>query len=325
MNDRSQARPAAIPALRAPNARLLLAPLALVCALAFSFAPARAQSDSTSAILRFTPTGGDSLGAGEEPLETSFLENDEEEWLQAPFGERLLIDPARWRSEDRGRHNEDLLLDYNRVDQLRLGVGHQWQITRSMYPRVGGRLEYSFGRERTLYGFQIEQPLRPPGRIAVGASFVRRTDHLDLQQTEDFENTLAMLFGRQDWRDYFEREGLGAYLSWRVPDFSTVSVHVRSDDYRSLELRRGTRSWTNAGRTLRENPAVDDGRIRAFQLRLERLVHRTRGTRAGVYHWIEFERGGAGLGGDFDYTRALADLRSVFRLSPATTFSVRTP
>ncbi len=192
-----------------------------------------------------------------------------------------------------------------------------------MYPRVGGRLEYSFGRERTLYGFQIEQPLRPPGRIAVGASFVRRTDHLDLQQTEDFENTLAMLFGRQDWRDYFEREGLGAYLSWRVPDFSTVSVHVRSDDYRSLELRRGTRSWTNAGRTLRENPAVDDGRIRAFQLRLERLVHRTRGTRAGVYHWIEFERGGAGLGGDFDYTRALADLRTVFRLSPATTFSVR--
>ena len=35
--------------------------------------------------------------------------------------------------------------------------------------------------------------------------------------------------------------GYGAYLSWRVPDFSSVSVHLRSDRYRSLPLDRGTR------------------------------------------------------------------------------------
>jgi hypothetical protein len=35
-----------------------------------------------------------------------------------------------------------------------------------------------------------------------------------------------MLLARTDHRDYFEREGGGVYLSWRVPDFSTVSLRA---------------------------------------------------------------------------------------------------
>src|SRR5256885_670084 len=79
-----------------------------------------------------------------------------------------------------------------------------------------------------------------PGRVALGASLVRRTDHNELQQVDDLENTLAMLLWRNDYRDYFERDGLGAYLAWNVPDFSTVSFHLRRDAYRSLPLDSGT-------------------------------------------------------------------------------------
>jgi hypothetical protein len=298
----------------------------------FAVAPAAAlvaepeppvPADSTSAILHFRAVWGDSLGAGEEPVFVEFEENDEEEWLSAPFGEHLLTDPSRWRTEISSRHVEDVRVDYNRVDQLRLGLWHQWQAPRTLYPRIGARLDYSFGRERMQYGFQIEQPLVPNGRVSAGVSSVRRTDHLDLQQTDDFENSLALLFGRQDYRDYFEREGYGGYLSWRVPDFSTVSVHLRSDDYRSLDEIRSTRSWLMRDRPLRDNPAIDDGSIHSALVRLERLVYRTRSTRAGLYHWIEIERAGASLGGDHEYTRALADARSILRLSPATTLSLR--
>jgi outer membrane translocation and assembly module TamA len=151
----------------------------------------------------------------------------------------------------------------------------------------------------------------------------RRTDHSELQQIEDEENSLALLFGRQDYRDYFEREGSGVYVQWRVPEFSTLSVHLREDTWRSLPLDRGTRSWFHTDRALRDNPSVDDGDTRTLTLRLERLLHRSAHRRAGTYHWLELERAGGALGGDFTYTRALADLRSVLRLSPASTLSLR--
>ena len=126
------------------------------------------------------------------------------------------------------------MVDYNRVDLLRYGVHYQAQRPRTMYPRLGARFEYSTGRERTLYGFQLEQPLLPTARFVFGVSMVRRTDHSELQQVDDVENSLALLLARTDYRDYFEREGGGVYVSWRVPDFSTVSLHARRDQYRGV-------------------------------------------------------------------------------------------
>ena len=111
---------------------------------------------------------------------------------------------------------------------------------------------------------------------------MRRTDHSDLQQVDDAENSLALLFARQDYRDYFEREGFGAYLAWRVPEFSVVSVHVRNDTYRSLALRPGTPSWFARDRALRDNPAVDEGEAHAVLLRLERQPRRARRAHAGL-------------------------------------------
>lgn len=276
--------------------------------------PVRVIPDSSS-VFEFPPSSEEHGPAAND-------EFGDGRWLRTPFGDRLLTDPDVWRGRAHGR-DVGLALDYNRVDALRLGASYEVQDPSTMEPRVGARMEYAFGRDRVLYGAQIEQPLAPPGRLALGVTMVRRTDHSDLQQVDDLENSLALLFGRQDYRDYFEREGFGAYLSWRVPDFSTVSVHARSDRYRSLPLSDQTRSWFHAQRPLRDNPAIDEGTAHSMTLRLERLAHRTRRTRAGLYHWIELERAGRGLGGDFTYTRALADVRSVVRLSPATTLTLR--
>ena len=248
----------------------------------------------------------------------------EDEWLEAPFGDDLLTNLDRWRAGHKRVNNDDLIVDYNRVDQLRLGLHTEYGPLTGLRPRLGARFEYAFGRDRPLYGFQIEQPLVEDGRFGLGVSFARRTAHSELQQLQDVENSLALLFGRQDYRDYFEREGADAYAIWRVPDFSTISVHVREDQWRSLGLLRGTRSWFHTDRPLRDNPAIDDGDSRTVTLRMERLAHRSAHTRAGAYHWLELERAGAGMGGDFEYTRGLADLRSVLRLSPATTLSLRT-
>jgi hypothetical protein len=246
-----------------------------------------------------------------------------EEWLSARFGEDLLTEPDAWRGR-RGRpYRIDPVVDYNRVDPLRLGLTGEVQDPARMTPRLAARFEYATGRERWLYGAQLEQPLLRRARLAVGASVTRRTDHEELQQVDDVENSLALLFARQDYRDYFEREGFGAYLAWRVPDFPVVSVHLRSDTYRTLPLYATTRSWFLRSRPLRANPAVQEGEIHAVLVRLDRQAHRPIRTRAGFYHSIELESAGGGLGGDFHYTRALADVRSVVRLSPANTVVLR--
>jgi len=252
-----------------------------------------------------------------------FEYHDSDRWMRVPLGDNLLTDPGAWGTTGYDDQRTTLVADYNRVDRVRLGIGFQSQVPGMLYPRFGARIAYAFGRKRGLYGVQLEQPLFPPGRIALGVSAVRKTDHNELQQVEDYENSLALLFARQDYRDYFEREGFGAYLSWRVPDFSTISVHLRKDEYRSLPLHGGTRSFFNRQRDLRDNPAIDEGEAHTVAFRLEGMARRTRRTRAGFYHWIDLERTDHGLGGDFEYTRLLADLRTVVRLSPATSMTMR--
>lgn len=245
-------------------------------------------------------------------------------WLIAPLGDDLLDHPDPWDAARPNRSRAlDLTLDYNRVDLLRWGAHVQVQRPRTMYPRLGVRLEYAQGRDRTNYGVQMEQPLLPTARFVLGVSAVRRTEHPELQQIGDVENTLSVLLARNDQRDYWEREGAGVHVSWRVPGFSTVSVHARRDEYRSLSEASHTTSWLYRDRILRANPTVDDGEAHRVLVRLERLAHRRHSTRAGLYHAIEFDHAGGELGGDFDYRRWLADVRSVLRLSPAATLTLR--
>lgn len=308
-----------------------MALLLAVLAAPVATAPAHAAGDSEpppptrEERIRLAPAFEDSEPRPESDLEIAH----EDVWLRTPFGEGLLTDPEVWRSARRGHWDlEDnvaarMRLSYNRVDRLRVGMGLEVQDPQTLAPRLGTRFEYALDRRRFLYGVQVEQPLAPPGRVALGVSMVRRTDHSELQQVDDFENSLALLFGRVDYRDYFEREGFGTYLSWRVPDFSTISLHWRADDYRSLRAYLNTVSWLNRDRELRDNPSIDEGRAVTVALRLERLAHRTHRTRAGVYHWIESEWTGQGLGGDFTYTRLLGDVRSVVRLTPMSTLAVR--
>ena len=285
--------------------------------------PLAASSDT----LVFRPLVQYFDSTGHEPLTVAPVEveyQSESDWLRAPMGDLLLEHPDPWSTGHHGRGQAlDVVADYNRTDLLRYGVHYQAQRPRTMYPRLGARFDFATGRKRTLYGFQLEQPLFPTARFVFGVSMVRRTDHSELQQVDDVENSLAMLLARTDYRDYFEREGGGVYVSWRVPDFSTVSLHARRDEYRSLGTNDGVRSWFRRGRPLRPNPAIDDGQTHSVQLRLERLVQRSSATRAGFYHWVELESAGGEMGGDFSYTRLLADLRSVVRLAPAATLSLR--
>ncbi len=295
--------------------------LTLASLLDPSLAPSLVPSGTTTVETRgsdratLAPVTAKGHGPDEE-----FTQGEDEEWVRAPREESRIYD-----SELCGREGShvDLLLDYNRVDQLRLGLRTEIQKEQSFHPRVGVRLEYAFERERILYGSLIHQPLTRSGWLGLGAALYRRTDHGELQQTSDIENTADVLFARFDYRDYFEREGMDGYLSARLRRITNVSLHARSDDYHSLALRGGTRSLFHRDRPLRGNPPVDEGNLRSLALRAERPALVFGRAQPGTYHWGEMEWAGRRMGGDFRYTRALGDLRSFVRLSPTQLVALR--
>jgi hypothetical protein len=280
-----------------------------------------APADSTPG-LRFTPYDSETVPESADSTVEHWHQGVGVHWPRAPYGEGLLTGIAPWAAEHR-QHGVDMLADYNRVDALRLGLGWRMRGTEPWMPRLGARIEQVFGRQRTNYGAQFEQPIQHNGRFAIGAFLLRRTDRNDLQQIGDLDNSLSMLFSHYDFRDYFEREGAGAYLLWRVPDFSNISVHVQNNRYRSLDAFGDLWAISHGNRPLAPNPAIDDGEGHSLLIRLENAVPGPHGGRPGFSHWIEIDRAAHGMGGDFDYVRAIADLRGVIRLSPTTSLALR--
>jgi len=301
--------------------------LALGVAAACLAAPARADDDPEDRVghadtLVFEPSRGAATGSVAHAIEQEDRSESANDirWLQPPFRNPLSGSPEYWPIRHPFHDSKlGLALDYNRVDELKPGLTWQAQGGSSLSPRLGLRLEYTTARAKWLYGAQLEQPLDPGNHVAAGFSLYRRTEHSELQQFTDLENSLALLFARQDFRDYFEREGFDGYLALRWTGVTTFSVHSRNDIFRSLTTDPRTSSWFHENRELRENPPIDDGEGHAIAVRLERM----RPGRPGFHHWIEFETAGGALGGDFEYRRLLGDLRSVVRLTPGATLSLR--
>jgi hypothetical protein len=304
--------------------------LALLVAFAADPAAPAAPDTSFSESLPFRPTPVDSAWAEEpyatDPRDDGWYEHHDPRagmWLRAPFQEELLTDPEQWTQSGYRSGHTDALFDYNRVDDLRAGFRVQAQAPATLYPRMGLRLEYTFARKDVLYGVMVDQPLIPGQWVSVGGSLYRLTDHPELQQVSDLENSLAVLLARKDLRDYHEREGMEGFLILRMRPVTQLSAHARHDDYRSLPLVIGTNSIFHRGRTLRDNPPVEEGDMRSALVRAERRALLTDRARAGLYHWAELEWAGDAMGGDFTFTRAIADVRSYVRLSPGQMMSVR--
>ncbi len=275
------------------------------------FAPVE-DADSTLA----EPTGGEPAWQERAPEERT-------EWLGTPFEEELLAGPDHWERAGHAGPHTDFVFAYNRVDPVRMGLRAEARHEGTLYPRLVGRLEYAFGRDRTLYGGLIEQPLAPGAWLAVGGALYRRTAHNELQQVGALENSVDLFVARADFHDYYEREGQDGYLALRLRPLTELSLHARAEDHRSLPSVRDLTSLAHSGSDLRPNPAIQDGRLRSWVLRAERRARRGGRARPGLYHWGEVERAGGRMGGDFTYTRALADLRSYLRLSPGQLLGLR--
>ena len=216
-------------------------------------------------------------------------------------------------------------VDYNRVDQWTLGVDMLYQPTLGLKPGFRLRVARAFQRQtdygdgRTLYEMSLEQPLVPSRAVRIDLALYRKTDDDGFGQIGAVENAVALWTLRYEYRDWFEREGFSAGLAADPAPRWSAAARWSSDDIRSItRLADGLAPAMRQDEALRENPAIDDGRIQAVTVSAgydSRSSHDA--PSRGLYHRIELETAGGSLGGDFTYHRWKGDFRAYLSPSPS--------
>lgn len=176
--------------------------------------------------------------------------------------------------------DEHLLIWYNRVESLFLGVNfpnrYSWD-TRSI--SLFGSVGYGFASHRWRYNGGLAQQFgMGKTLIEVGVEGHSLTDSRDQWLVGDGENSLAAVLLRDDYRDYFGREGFsawaGLYGRWRYSDMQ-FRIAFLNDQYASLD--RAT-NWSVFGgeKLFRDNPPVNEGRMKSILTSFEWHYERER-------------------------------------------------
>jgi len=250
-----------------------------------------------------------------DPANTQALRLDDHGWVSVleiaggETGDWRGVRDADWRARERARSElrreapdvEDLDLSYQRVDGLVLGISPEHLGEADFEMSARGTLAYGFESERWTASLTLLQPLVPGNRLWLRLHGVSGTSFTPRTGVGDLENSLAMAFFREDYRDWYRREGAAASLVAAAPDWLRLEAGLRSEDHESLA---NTATWSIRRGHFRPNLPVADGTLRSVFA----------GLRLGTplsYLELAWERAGEDiLGGDYHYSLAEAKLRS---------------
>lgn len=222
---------------------------------------------------------------------------------------------------------------YNRVEGLGIYFG---PVYRDSGERASVNVSLA-GILRTADGFRWDSgnighdasiSLRggPERRYGVGAQLYDIVDAVERWQLDDPEAGLAALVFHRDYRDWFGRHGASLNGTIFVGLRSFMTLRLRNERWSSRDSR-DVFSVNRNGEAWRENPRVNDGRVRLLDLGL-RIDTRNEASRpsSGILAAVEFEHGDARLeapGERSRYGRVLIDARRYTRLSPGEQVNVR--
>lgn len=210
---------------------------------------------------------------------------------------------------------------FDRVSGLTMWGGARGTGTGDYVPELDLMTGYSWSREDWAYDAKILQPVAPGRVLLLGVRTWSRTASHDFDEriVSDSENSLAGVFWKEDYRDWYWNSGQALLAESRLPGGSTLRASVRREDVDTVRV--GTR-WSIFRRDdpFRPNPAVNEGNLRAwrFDYRLD-LREEASGERSGRGFVLELmaERAGRwGLGGDFRYDEFVAEARHFQKLGP---------
>ncbi len=209
-------------------------------------------------------------------------------------------------------NDENFFVRYNRVEALFLGANfpnrYSWdERSVSLFGSVG----YGFASHRWRYSGGVSQQFGMGSTlIELGVEGHSLTDTKDHWIVDEGENSLTSFFMRDDYRDYFGREGVsgwfGLFGKWKSSDMQ-FRVAYLNDSYQSLDWNT---NWSVFGgdKLFRDNPQVWEGRMRSalasFEIHQEKQrTYFTTGWKAA----LSAEVAGKSFGGDFEFNRYIVD------------------
>lgn len=214
--------------------------------------------------------------------------------------------------EDWGGRRSVFDARYNRVEGLYTGVRlrkEYWQQRYPTRPFLYGLCGYSFSAKEFQFQLGLEKGFFDAYRLAFGGEYHRIIDTPDRWIIPDLENSLAAFLLKEDFQDFYLREGSSGYISQNFTRNFTLSVAYHYESFDSL--KRNTK-WALFGgkKQFRENPPMSAGEMRSV---VGSLVIDSRNSiktpTRGWYIQVEGEHAGDALGGNFEFDRLLVDLR----------------
>ena len=256
------------------------------------------------------------------------IAGDEIETSWRNFVRRSDRTSRRWssRADTRTRYGPDnelfdddeFLFRYNRVEGMFLGTNilrRDWVDARIL--RLYGDVGYGFKSKKWRYTAGLERRFFNDNPLTIGIKGYDLTDSDDYWRIGHNENTLAALFLREDFLDFYNRKGFTTYIGQEILDAAFIQLEYRSDEFESMP-NAAKWSFFGGNKVFRHNPSISEGESRSVNF--YGLIDTRNGNRlADKGWWIQFESEytSPDLGGDFDYERYILDIR---RYQPLTRF-----
>jgi hypothetical protein len=215
-------------------------------------------------------------------------------------------------------------IGYNRVTGVDLGADLVFRDIRNDLPTIDIEVGYTFAAKKWWYSFGIEKQFFDSSKLITGCSFYRLFDSSDQWIIGRGENNLAAFFLKEDFQDYYLREGYTLFAEQWLGYAGRVRLTYLADSY-DFVMKNTDWALFGRGKSFRENYFYANpversslkGDMRSIKASVEfdnvsRYPVQT-GQVSGWFGRIEYERAGHGIGGDFDFDRWMVILQ---RLQP---------
>jgi len=148
---------------------------------------------------------------------------------------------------------------YNRVEGLFFNLGSQYNPSPSLGVNLICEIGYGFCNEEWRYKAGIIKKFNQLNTTTISGSYFDETATLDDWVIGYWENSLAALFFKDDFKDYFNRKGFRLSLFQKF--FSVHQVVIEYAAYEYASMNRKT-NWSLFGgdRKFRANPSIIEGK-----------------------------------------------------------------
>ncbi|MBN1783288.1 BamA/TamA family outer membrane protein [bacterium] len=201
---------------------------------------------------------------------------------------------------------------YNRVEGLHLGMKLKRDYQKLNHPHQSflfGSFGYSFAAKEFQYQAGLEKGVMNDFRLALGGEYHRLIDTPDRWIIGDIENSLAAVLLREDFQDFYIREGGSVYMEQHLTKHADVQLSYHYDQLDSIEKNT---NWAVFGgkKKFRPNPKMNAGHLKSVQISVNMDTRNSKKhTTQGWWITVEGEHSLDDAESDFQFDRVLADIR----------------